>query len=132
MKINDEKSLSLIASNKSIIFDAGQTFVSEFFDNLLNKFDKVQTESFITKIFTKNNTKNIKGLYLYGGVGRGKSMMMDLFFHQVQINLVLPLVHKLFGRSSLQNLMKQRNLLILLDSLSHQFPLSFFQPQNSF
>ena len=85
MKINEEKSLSLIASNKSIIFDAGQVFVSEFFDNLLNKFDKVQTESFITKIFTKNNTKNIKGLYLYGGVGRGKSMMMDLFFHQVQI-----------------------------------------------
>ena len=64
MKINEEKSLSLIASNKSIIFDAGQVFVSEFFDNLLNKFDKVKTESFITKIFTKNNTKNIKGLYL--------------------------------------------------------------------
>ena len=85
MKINEEKSLSLIASNKSIIFDAGQAFVAQFFDNLLIKFGKFQTENFISKIFTKNNSKEIKGLYLYGGVGRGKSMMMDLFFHQVQI-----------------------------------------------
>ena len=85
MKINEEKSLSLIASKKSIIFDAGQVFAAKFFDNLLIKFGKFQTENFISKIFTKNNTKKIKGLYLYGGVGRGKSMMMDLFFHQVQI-----------------------------------------------
>ena len=85
MKINEEKSLSLIASNKSIIFDAGQAFVAKFFDNLLIKYGKFQTENFISKIFAKNNTKEIKGLYLYGGVGRGKSMMMDLFFHQVQI-----------------------------------------------
>ena len=85
MKINEEKSLSLIASHKSIIFDVGQTFVAKFFDNLLKKFAKYQTENFISKIFTKNNIKEIKGLYLYGGVGRGKSMMMDLFFHQVQI-----------------------------------------------
>ena len=85
MKINEEKSLSIIASNKSIIFDAGQAFVAQFFDNLLIKFGKFQTENFISKIFTKNTTKEIKGLYLYGGVGRGKSMMMDLFFHQVKI-----------------------------------------------
>jgi len=85
LKINEEKSLSLIASNKSIIFDAGQAFVAQYFDNLLIKFGKFQTENFISKIFIKNNTKEIKGLYLYGGVGRGKSMMMDLFFHQVQI-----------------------------------------------
>jgi len=85
LKINEEKSLSLIASNKSIIFDAGQAFVAQYFDNLLIKFGKFQTENFISKIFIKNNTKEIRGIYLYGGVGRGKSMMMDLFFHQVQI-----------------------------------------------
>jgi len=85
LKINEEKLQSIIASNKSIIFDGGQAFVAKFFDNLLIKFAKFQTENFISKIFTKNNTKEIKGLYLYGGVGRGKSMMMDLFFHQVQI-----------------------------------------------
>ena len=60
-------------------------YISKFFYNLLIKFGKFQSENFISKIFTKSNTQEIKGLYLYGGVGRGKSMMMDLFFHQVQI-----------------------------------------------
>ena len=110
MKINEEKSLSLIASNKSIIFDAGQSFVLKFFDNLLDKFDKFQTESFISKIFTKNNTKDIKGLYLYGGVGRGKSMMMDLFFRQVKIKEKRRLHFHDFMKEVHQRILEKRKL----------------------
>ena len=110
MKINEEKSQSLIASNKSIIFDAGQASVAKFFDNLLIKFAKFQTENFISKIFTKNNTKEIKGLYLYGGVGRGKSMMMDLFFHQVQIKEKRRLHFHDFMREVHQRILEKRKI----------------------
>ena len=110
MKINEEKSQSLIASNKSIIFDAGQAFVAKFFDNLLIKFAKFQTENFISKIFIKKNTKEIKGLYLYGGVGRGKSMMMDLFFHQVQIKEKRRLHFHDFMREVHQRILEKRKI----------------------
>ncbi len=46
---------------------------------------KQQNHNIISRLFNKRETCDINGLYIYGGVGRGKSMLMDLFFESCPI-----------------------------------------------
>ena len=86
MKKEIEKNLQNIALKNSINFDKGQLVVTLFFDKLHQKFvESNSKKNFIQKIFSKKNSDYIKGIYLYGGVGRGKSMIMDLFFQNVPV-----------------------------------------------
>ena len=45
-----------------------------------NPDDSTIIDRFTTFLSRKSNTKTIQGLYIWGGVGRGKTFLMDLFF----------------------------------------------------
>ena len=84
-KISNEKNLKVIARKQSINFDKGQTVVLKYFDDLIKKIKNISKSPKIFEIFSRKKIDNIKGIYIFGGVGRGKSMIMDLFFQQVEI-----------------------------------------------
>ena len=48
----------------------------------LEKYYKNNFKSFISKIFSKQNSK--KGFYLFGDVGVGKTMILNFFFDQIK------------------------------------------------
>lgn len=54
----------------------------------LKGYEPPEKESFLTKWISNGNKKKKapKGLYLYGAVGGGKTMMMDLFYNCCQVS----------------------------------------------
>ncbi len=71
---------SLITSKK-ILPDAAQEKVLNALNSLNSELEAYfkPKQNIISKLFGKKPVRP-KGLYIYGGVGRGKSMLMDLFF----------------------------------------------------
>lgn len=66
-----------------IELDANQVRLVNLFDELLNNLDKKRLSrksSALGWLFAKKAPEKIKGLYIWGDVGRGKSMLMDMFF----------------------------------------------------
>ncbi len=70
--------------------DAGQRAIVRALDDLnvrLNDLPLARKASALGWLFArKQSATPVKGLYIWGDVGRGKTMLMDLFFERVQLD----------------------------------------------
>jgi cell division protein ZapE len=66
--------------------DADQLFAVEALARIQTQLEAVPPRGSTLWRFLGKKPDPVRGLYLWGGVGRGKSMLMDLFFDAVQIN----------------------------------------------
>lgn len=73
----------LISGNK-VFYDPKQEKIAVALDNLAEEL-KASAPSFFNKLRGRRK-HNTQGLYIYGDVGRGKSMLMDLFFNTISIS----------------------------------------------
>ena len=77
----------LVASG-AIEPDAAQAQAAEAFAALeqrLASYRPARRQGLLGRLFTDKNGAPPRGLYVYGEVGRGKTMLMDLFFEQSQV-----------------------------------------------
>jgi cell division protein ZapE len=78
---------SLIASG-AIEADPAQAAAVEAYaalDEKLMRYRPQRRQGFFGRLFSDKNGGPPDGLYVYGEVGRGKTMLMDLFFQQSQV-----------------------------------------------
>ncbi len=75
--------LLLRVQSKELTRDLAQIAAAEALDVLLEQLRVKQPKK---RFFWQSKSERLKGLYLWGGVGRGKSMLMDWFFDRLPVN----------------------------------------------
>ncbi len=74
-----------LVSSGAIEPDAAQAAAAEAFADLearLSNYKPVRKQGLLGRLFADKNGGPPRGLYIHGEVGRGKTMLMDLFFQQ--------------------------------------------------
>jgi cell division protein ZapE len=77
-----------LVSSGAIEPDPAQAEAADAFANLeqrLASYKPVRKQGLLGRLFADKENGSPRGLYVYGEVGRGKTMLMDLFFHQSPI-----------------------------------------------
>ena len=65
----------------SLSADAGQKVVVDALDGLFQTIiQSPEKPALLSRLFQSHKATAPKGIYLYGGVGRGKSLLMDMFY----------------------------------------------------
>ncbi len=79
MPNNLEEKFNLYCNSDNLEINQSQVLVIK----RLHDYYKINFRSFISNLFLKENLK--KSFYLYGGVGVGKTMIMNFFYNQVNV-----------------------------------------------
>jgi cell division protein ZapE len=77
-----------LVSSGAIEPDAAQAQAAEAFADLearLSGYRPVRKQGLLGRLFADKNEAPPRGLYVHGEVGRGKTMLMDMFFQQSQV-----------------------------------------------
>jgi cell division protein ZapE len=77
-----------LVSSGAIEPDAAQAQAAEAFADLearLSSYKPVRKQGLLGRLFADKNGGPPRGLYVHGEVGRGKTMLMDMFFQQSQV-----------------------------------------------
>lgn len=72
--------------------DPAQVEAAEKLDDLLGRLSKGGKSGWFSR------AKPVQGLYLWGGVGRGKSMLMDVFYAEAPVKAMRVHFHEFMGR----------------------------------
>lgn len=75
----------LVAEGK-LRLDQGQEAVAEKLGTLALDLERQKSQGFLSRFTAKDKRPPIKGHYIWGAVGRGKTMLLDLFFESAPIN----------------------------------------------
>lgn len=103
--------------------DPKQLEVMGYFDSLHEPL--TQKQNILSKIKDRFESKNIKGIYLWGAVGRGKTFLVDCFYHCLPSHMGLRIHFHQFMRRVHQELKLIQGTLNPLNQIAKKFRQEF-------